>query len=385
MKTMTRRLQGLAAASMLTGLFVFLSHAQDTETKQLQINVTPGEPPSCSLTCSPGNLRNSGGQLTIDWESNGDVVDVVAQPVTGSHPGPHDIPQEDHALTGKPPTAAGSLHVHQFDYSKFNGWGYKFRYDATCRWNAGGVSATASCTATLSCFPKGTKILKCDGTEANIEDLVRAVEKGELVEVQTWDPASVEDPQRPAFRCTRVTEGVRTNSNRLFKVYTSTSGRVLEITPAHQMWINGGWKDSSDLRVGDRIMDANGNEVVVTRKEEVEGTVQVFNLITDYPHDFFANSYLVHNDNPGESHAGKGLVAGTRVIRADGRQVPIETVKAGDKLMAVDSKTGKRMITVVRKAFSQKLNKTVVVNGLRMGPRHQIVRVKPQAAGKKGR
>lgn len=343
-------LGGLGAAALVLGL-CSLSSADE---KQLKIKVSTNEelfPPSCSISCSPGNLRSSGAHMTTTWHTNGNSVTLEANTPGGSesHPGPY---------------AANGSHGHQYAYA----WGY-YWYTARCR-RSNGLESTSSCYSLLSCFPAGTKVLLCDGTEKAIEQIPAGTS------VMAWDPDS------QTFKCSTVQQQIKTETDKRYKITTSAGGKELEITPTHRLLVNGAWKDSSEVKEGDLLLYADGTSVKVEKIELIEEQVDVYNLITDFPNDFFAENILVHNENA-KDQKDKGFLSRTRVMKADGTQVTIDQIKAGDKIMAWDPKTGRYMPNLVKQVTSGKLTKTVQINGkLRMGTAHVLFR--PQAP-KKGK
>lgn len=344
-------LGGLAAAALAIGL----CSSAWADSKELTIKVTQDAsllPPSCSISCSPGNLRSSGAYMTVSWSTDGDKVTLEANTPGGveTHTGPYG--------------ASGS-HGHQYSYS----WGY-YWYTATCARNSG-VQSTAQCYSLLSCFPAGTKILLCDGSEKAIEQIPAGTS------VMAWDPDS------QSFKCSTVQQRIETETDKRFSITTSAGGKALEITPTHRLLVNGAWKDSSEVKVGDLLLFADGTSVKVEKIELITENVPVYNLITDFPNDFFAENILVHNENAKGDQKDKGFLQRTRIMKADGTQVTIDQIKAGDKIMAWDPKTGRYMHNTVKSIAKGQLSKTVQINGnLRMGTAHVLF--KPQAP-KKGK
>lgn len=353
---------GLAVLALVGGLFL-LSRADDSERKR--VTVTVMEAPSCSLTCSPPNLRSTLALMTVSWSSNGNRVDFTGVP--GG---------ENDDLTAKP---ASGQHQHQYPYVPGT-----YTYQARCTRDLDGAVATSQCSSILSCFPAGTKIRLCERDDqgrwqpSDKEQVIERVKPGDVV--LSYD---VTNPGQP-FSCAVVGQRIKTDSDKTYKIYTSSApgSKPLEITPTHRLWVirdgNGAWMDSTNVRVGDQLIDAEGNPVTVTQKDTIIGQIDVYNLITDYPNDFFANSILVHNVNKGAGdHRDHGFAGGTMVVKANGRAVPIESLKVGDRLMAVDPKTGGYVTTTVRRAFSQKVGETVSINGgkLRMGKKHPLMQL----------
>lgn len=261
--------------------------------------------------------------------------------------------------------------------------GGSYPYYGTITWsvtcestNEVGDRTMKSCSAStiLSCFPAGTQITMIDASGnlyyKNIED----VKVGETV--LSWDPASQQ------FVPSVVTQPVKTTSNSLFE-FTDAAGNSLKITPTHKMYIEGkGFIPSEDVRVGDILVTApDGNKVPITSIEKIDGAIDVYNLLTDEPHDFFAQNILVHNqDDP--SHKNHGFVAGTMIQTMRG-PVPIEQVKVGDKLLAVDPATGLIKLNPVLRTGKQNVAKTIKINGLQMGTAQPLYMAKKPAKSNK--
>ncbi|MBI4348018.1 MAG: hypothetical protein HY553_14270 [Elusimicrobia bacterium] len=301
--------------------------------------------PTCNISCSPRNLRDSNALMTVSWYSDGTGVTLDATGPDGQSENHRDQP------------ATGS-HAHQ--YRTVMG---KYRYSMTCH-KADGTQEQAACESELSCFPKGTKVLMCDGTESEIQNI------SEGAMVKAWDPAS------RSFKCSKVQRRIETVANTRYKIMTSGGGRTLEITPTHPMWVDGAWRDSSEVKVGSELLYANGAKVKVTSIQRIEERIPVYNLVTEDPHDFFAENLLVHNQDDESDHKDHGFVARTRILMADGRHVKISKLKVGDKIMAWDPKTGKWTHNTVRKVMTQELTSTYMINGhLRVGTGHRIFRV----------
>ncbi|MBI4346085.1 MAG: hypothetical protein HY553_04480 [Elusimicrobia bacterium] len=215
-----------------------------------------------------------------------------------------------------------------------------------------------------SCFLKGTKILMADGTYKNIE------------EIQAGEVVMGYDTETGTFKSTTVTKPIQSSTSRWFLVNDN-----LKISVGHQIMANGQWTWSDNLKVGDVLFDAGGNEVKITSLVTHDEVVDVYNLITDPYHNFFAGStaqsFLVHNKNTIEGHENKGLVRGMEVLLVDGRRVKVENLKAGDKIMNYDFKNKRYVPGTVRLVDSQKVQGYVVINGaLKVAKKHTLYSVK---------
>ena len=71
---------------------------------------------------------------------------------------------------------------------------------------------------------------------------------------------------------------------------------TLCVTPEHTIWVNDQWSEARTLRVGDRLLDVNGDDVLVYSVNSVRGSVRVYNLHIEHAaHNYFAGGVLVHN------------------------------------------------------------------------------------------
>ncbi|MBI4346084.1 MAG: hypothetical protein HY553_04475 [Elusimicrobia bacterium] len=211
-----------------------------------------------------------------------------------------------------------------------------------------------------SCFLKGTKILMADGTYKNIEE----IQAGELV--MGYDTAT------GTFKPTKVTKPVRSSTSRWFLVNDN-----LKVSVGHQIMANGKWTWSENLKPGDVLFDAAGNPVKIESIVTHDESVDVYNLITDPLHNFFAGtelqSFLVHNKDTIEGHDNHGLLRGMEVLTVDGRRVKVESLKAGDKIMNYDFKNKKFVPGTVRMVDSQKADGYLVINGtFRVAKKHPM-------------
>jgi len=68
----------------------------------------------------------------------------------------------------------------------------------------------------------------------------------------------------------------------------------LRIPPEQLFRVNGSWVPAEDLKAGDRFVMADGRGAVVRNITTMNGTpgTPCYGLVTDGPHDFFANGIL---------------------------------------------------------------------------------------------
>lgn len=170
------------------------------------------------------------------------------------------------------------------------------------------------------CFTAGTQILMADGSTRSIEEVKagdmiltrESHESDELVEARVLNPIS------------HLVDG-----------YMIVNGE-LELTDEHVVFVNGSWKPAGVMKVGDEMLDADGERIVVEKIEEVEDRVRVYNFEVENYHTYIANGYYVHNDKGGASQDYSSTniqVAGvdeSDSIKNDGKyiyQLDGETVK----------------------------------------------------------
>lgn len=326
------------------------AEAEPADKKEIDITVTNPTPPTqCSLSCSPGNLRSSGGSWRVSWASNGNSVNLI-----GSGPG-----FSENSVRG--PNGSTTYSVPNY------GGGQRYRLTAYCSNDGGSISAT--CTTILSCFLAGTKILMGDGSYKAIED------------VKVGESVMSYDAEKGQFVGSQVVKTIKTQSQKYYVV-----NDTLKITPTHDLLVNGKWTASQKMKVGDTLFNADGEPTQITSLKEITQDVDVFNLFTDEPNDFFAENILVHNENPGDDHKNRGLAAGVKIAMIDGRALEVEKIRAGDKVLSYDPKKKRYTINVVRKTATQKVGKTLLINGkLRMAVGHPVFMadLKPVKAPKK--
>lgn len=332
----------------LLAIAVFASQASAGSKQSVSVNVRPAAAATVTCSCTTAGAPGMNGQYNrrastpygthwFQWSSNG--ASVVVKDEGGNTVS----------------TAKSGLLSRGYDY------GYIY-WSVSCvsTPNEVGETATGSCSdyTFLSCFPAGTQITMIDAAGNMFYKNIEDVKVGETV--LSWDPATGQ------FVPSVVTQPIKTTSNAMFEMVDS-AGNTLKITPTHKMYIKGkGFVSSEDVKVGDILITApDGIETAVTSVKLIEGPVDVYNLITDVPHDFFAQNILVHNVDDA-SHKNHGFVAGTMIQTMRG-PVPIEQIKVGDKLIAVDPATGLMKLNPVLQTGTQRVTKTVSINGMRMG------------------
>jgi hypothetical protein len=69
----------------------------------------------------------------------------------------------------------------------------------------------------------------------------------------------------------------------------------LELTGSHPLWIDGAWREARELQRGSEVMkiDRQPEPVASVATKLVDSPV--YDLTVDYPHNYFADGFLVHN------------------------------------------------------------------------------------------
>ncbi|MFD5086893.1 polymorphic toxin-type HINT domain-containing protein [Kitasatospora sp. NPDC058406] len=140
-------------------------------------------------------------------------------------------------------------------------------------------------------FPAGTSVIMADGTDRAIETL------------RTGDQVLATDPATGFTGAQPVTSTFRHSTTRLIDIDTEYEGRITS-TVGHRFFVKGaGWREVSDLHVGDVLAGRDGSHNPVTGLHEQTGTTQaVYDLTVDGTHTFYVHGpqktgsgILVHN------------------------------------------------------------------------------------------
>ncbi|MBI4349148.1 MAG: hypothetical protein HY553_20085 [Elusimicrobia bacterium] len=223
----------------------------------------------------------------------------------------------------------------------------------------------------MDCFATGTKITMADGTTKNVEDL----KVGDMV--RSYDYATGK------YVNVAVTEASTKEGGDYVKINGNKG-----VTVGHKFYVNGQWKTAGELKVGDELIGANGEVIKITSIEAKPGPITVHPIRVAYPPGTFLAGeppVVTHNKNEDSFQPGEGLVTGTLITMADGKRIPIEKVKPGDKILAVDPATGMlRGFAVKAKGKPETVAKFTLINGnLGIGPNTRMLQ--PKKGAKKGK
>jgi intein/homing endonuclease/predicted lipid-binding transport protein (Tim44 family) len=182
------------------------------------------------------------------------------------------------------------------------------------------------------CFLPDSPILMADGTEKAI----RNVQTGDTLWAFNTDGHLVATKVRSIIHL-EVDQYIRMKTDRV----------TLEVTAEHPFYVGKGkFKTVDALKAGDTVLAFDGKwltEQRILSLEKIPQKVQVFNLQTDQPNTFFASGLAVHNKG------GGCFPPGTAITTPSGRK-NIETLAAGDEILAVDQK-GRTVATRVKTIF----------------------------------
>ena len=134
------------------------------------------------------------------------------------------------------------------------------------------------------CFKAGTLVLMDNGYK-NIEDVV----SDDLVysynmETKTKELKKVE----------------RTFINECEELLTITiNNSQMTLTPNHTCYVNGEWILSSEIKIGDKMLDCDNNVLVVDNIQSSKVTDKVYNFEVEDNHNYYVTdlNILVHNDS----------------------------------------------------------------------------------------
>lgn len=136
------------------------------------------------------------------------------------------------------------------------------------------------------CFTGDTSIRMSDGRSKAIKD----VRVGDVVETLATDTAR-------ALR-SAVVQGVSSHRVDEFLVINET----LEVTPEHEIFLNGRWDRAAHASPGDLLTDVRGDRVSVrTVRRVFAPQTTVYNIVVGDYHTYFASGVYVHNAEKGGS------------------------------------------------------------------------------------
>ncbi len=133
------------------------------------------------------------------------------------------------------------------------------------------------------CFLPDTQILMADGSFKLIKD----IKVGDKVLTKVNDISN---------------KLIKTNVSAVHQVkesgYLIINGNF-KVTADHILFINNKWTMAGLAKIGDNLLDKNGQNIKINSLEYSNLKTTVYNLTTDKYHTFFANNFYVHNQKGG--------------------------------------------------------------------------------------
>ena len=143
-----------------------------------------------------------------------------------------------------------------------------------------GISPYTATSSVASSLIAGSHVLMADNSYKNIEN----IKVGDLV----------------------VSYDTKNNKSVIRKVLSTSSGTKkfltinndLSLSPDHLIYtVNKGYIPAKDVKIGDKLINSDGSLINVhDMTSESKELVDVYDFHVDYPNNFFANNYLVHNE-----------------------------------------------------------------------------------------
>jgi len=133
------------------------------------------------------------------------------------------------------------------------------------------------------CFLAGTKILMADGSAKAIEEIKIGDKIKTIVE-----PLHIKYDKGEVVELFKHTVGEYLIIN-----------NKLRLTPEHRVYSNYSFVVASELRLGDWLLDQDGNKIFITSIEHKEEIAEVYNFRVEPQHTYIADGFYVHNDKGG--------------------------------------------------------------------------------------
>lgn len=129
------------------------------------------------------------------------------------------------------------------------------------------------------CFGEETPVLMSNGQRQPIKDIV----SGDWILTRS-------DEANPTLVPAKVLAVHRHQLGGVLIVNSS-----LRITLNHYLWVNGQWQEANQIKLGDRLVSAQNESVMVNSVEWQAGNHTVYNLEVEDRRTFFADNVWVHN------------------------------------------------------------------------------------------
>ncbi len=152
-----------------------------------------------------------------------------------------------------------------------------------------------------NCFTAGTKVQTDEG-EKNIED------------IQVGDMVLSKDEATGDVAYKEVTATMNHETDEVYKIHVGD--QVIESTFNHPFYVEGkGWTFVKDLKVGDLLVQSDGNTLKVESIELEHKQVTVYNMTVDEYHTYFVSDLgiWVHNTNCFDTAGFEKRISGMNV------------------------------------------------------------------------
>ena len=160
-----------------------------------------------------------------------------------------------------------------------------------------------------NCFTAGTKVLTDEG-EKNIED------------IDVGDKVLSKDEETGEVAYKEVTATFNHETDEIYQIHVGD--QVIESTYNHPFWVEGkGWTYVKDLKVGDLLVQSDGNTLKIDSIEIVKKYVTVYNMTVDEFHTYFVSDLGIWVHNTGAN-------PGSCLFGANGVQVTSKTIWKGN-------------------------------------------------------
>ena len=157
----------------------------------------------------------------------------------------------------------------------------------------------------IACFLPGTMIQMADGTEKDIEDVdvgdeVLSVIIPDLPDedlgYNEWKTFSSVDNMTNLEVSTAKVEHIFYD---YMDGYWNINDGLIKVTEEHDFWVlteeRWRWRKPTQLQIGEKLLDYEGNLIEITSLENIEGEVEVINFDVEPLDIYFAGGLLVHN------------------------------------------------------------------------------------------
>ncbi|WP_430191112.1 polymorphic toxin-type HINT domain-containing protein [Paenibacillus jamilae] len=134
-----------------------------------------------------------------------------------------------------------------------------------------------------NCFTAGTKV-QTNEEEKNIED------------IEVGDRVLSKDEATGKVAYKEVTATFNHETNEIYQIHVGD--QVIESTYNHSFWVEGkGWTFAKDLKVGDLLVQNDGNTLKIDSIELLHKQAMVYNMTVEEFHTYFVSdlSIWVHN------------------------------------------------------------------------------------------